>query len=167
MRDLILRVFAIVICYLSSSCGPISELSHETPEPCKKVFQPDKIDFAAAKDFSIKDLIEVEKCGFQYHPNISFYGEIISSREYPMPSLLKELSRSDNGYWTAHLVYLIKEVIESEKFHFEVMRDRTAITEQVEESQTTVSKSSTAYEDIQNLNDGIKIYYLKQDGVKF
>lgn len=137
-----------------------------TSEECRRVLRPEMVKHELPENISIDELVILEKCGFEYRPNISFYREIVSSREYPLPSLLKELRQSANDYWTAHLVYLIKAAIESERFHSEVMRDREMINNEVDIALNRVQHIKVR-EDVRNDRDGIVIYFLKKDGAVF
>lgn len=152
---------------LLAACPPNRSISNETPEVCKRVFRTDKINWDLPNTLSINDLVTVEKCGFAHHPGICFYSEIIDNEEYPIPSLLAELRRADDDHWRAHVIYLIKAVIERERFHSQVMRDRDLITRGVDLSSNEISKESSVYERVHDLCDGIEIYFLKQDGMKF
>lgn len=147
-------------------CNPDMRRS-QTPEMCKRVFRTDKIDWDLPKTLSIDDLITVEKCGFARRPGISFYSEIIESKEYPIPSLLTELRSADDDHWRGHVIYLIKAVIERERFHSEIIRDRELITWEVELAFNKTPRESGAYERINSLRDGIELFFLKQDGMKF
>lgn len=153
--------------WLLADCTPNRGTINETPEVCKRVFRTDKINWDLPKTLSINDLITVEKCGFARHPGISFYSEIIDSEEYPIPSLLTELRRADDDHWRAYVIYLIKAMIENERFHSEVMRDRELIMQEIDLAFNITRKESGAYERIHDLRDGIEIYFLKQDGMKF
>ena len=134
----------------------------DEPEACTKVFGGDKLNTDTARTFSVRDLITVEKCGFGYHPSISFYPEIMESAEYQVPVLLDELRIAEDEHWRAHLIYLIKAVIGKGKFKHFVERDASPIMRQVDDAFGKARKESSAYEKIHDLRDGI--YFLLEGG---
>ena len=166
MRELIPHSLVILCCCgMLGSCGPASNTPPQTPEIWRKVFQPDSLNYDLAKNANAEEIVALEKCGNRYHPPILF--DVASSREYPIPSLLEELRQGENDeWWNEHVVYLIKEVIEQERFHSEVMRDRELIMQEVGRCLDR-TKPGKASESMHRLRDGIQIYYLKQDGVEF
>jgi len=147
---------------MAMGCNPASNRDH-IPEPCKAVFHPNGMNFELAKDFSADDLVAVERCGFAYHPRISFYEYIVRSREYPIPALLKSLHGSDDAHWKIHVVYLVKEVIESERYRPEVLRDRKMIMDEIDSSISIVELKGDLLVRFRDLKDGIDIYFLKDD----
>ena len=152
-------VLLVLCCFLLGCPKPLIE----RPEACRKVFQPARIDFELGKTFPIQDLVALEKCGFEYHPDISFYAEIISSREYPVPSLLNELRTSEDDYWTAHLIYLTRKVVESERFQSEVMRDRNLLIAEADNALNKIRHAGEVRERARNERDGIELYFVNKD----
>lgn len=162
----IAKLVTVISGMMLVACGPISHTTAKTPEVCKKVFQPNRIASELPPDLSMEDVIAVEKCGFQYHPHVSFSERIVFGHEYPIRALLNELGRIDDDWWSVYLVQLIKDVMEKDKFHAEVMRDRKLIMKDVCLAFDHVIRERPR-EEMQGLRDGIEIYYMEQDGAVF
>jgi len=110
-----------------------------------------------ARESSVEDVVKLEKCGFSYHPHISFYGEITSHKNNPIPPLLKELEASTDEYWMRHLVYLIKETVERDRFAEDVKREHSRIIGTIDQAQGKIKKQELV-DQVRSYGDAIKMH---------
>ena len=131
---------------------------------CSTVFDDDRLNLDSARESSVEDLVKLEKCGFSYHPSISFYEEIVFNKNNPISSLLKELEASSDEHWMKHLVYLIKESVESDRFTEDVKREHGRIIGTIDQAQGKMKKQELV-DQVRSDNDAIKMH-LYEKGIE-
>lgn len=173
MRNLI-GLGLLVFWGFSSSClivvednsagkpGETIAVNPEVPDTllaCSKVFQPNRIFTELVPSFSAKDIVAVEKCGFTHRPSISFYSELLTSDENPIPALMSELREREDKHWIERVVFLTKAVIERGKFDPDVATDRDLIRREVLLAFNRLPEGEVR-ERVRGLKDGIDMYFL-------
>jgi hypothetical protein len=124
MKKTNLAYLLIVFSGMILSCGPTD--SFVEPALCKEFFTKDGMRGDLISNFSVEELLTLEKCGLRYHPPTTFDIEIIRHRDYPVPYLLKQL-KGDNEVLNFHIITMLRDLADSGRFTEQLKADKLEI----------------------------------------
>lgn len=135
---------ASLIAFVSYSCADTvthNVFSDEKPKICIDVFdKPPSIyvDQNKLNDYSVEDLITLNKCGKEYSPQISLNSEIINQPNYPVPILLDQLKKEESDEFRYYIIDVLCDTPElklnSYKYENQFRNDDEKITDEISDA---------------------------------
>lgn len=124
---------ASLVLLLSGSCewGNSKHSIKNRPEICVQVFDEprglDKLNF-----FSVEQLLIIQKCGLEYHPQYQIHKYIADHDDYPVPELIKNLQKDEEDEYYLHLILNFVALTESKKHNKKLLSDRDLILKEID-----------------------------------
>ena len=114
-----MKIFTIVLIlmtmFFASSCLHMTTrkvFDGEKPKICDNLSSLYYSDAKKLNDYTVEDLLTLNKCGMEYTPEISLNSKIMGYKTYPIPALLEQLSKEQNDEFRYYIIETIDYIFQ-------------------------------------------------------